>query len=92
MHVDDEIKEERWNRFMKVQQQISTEKLAEKVGSTIEIIIDEANEEVIIGRSAADAPEIDGLVYVETKEEIELGEIISAKVVKSDEYDLFASF
>ena len=92
LHVDDEIKEERWNRFMKVQQQISTEKLAEKVGSTIEIIIDEANEEVIIGRSAADAPEIDGLVYVETKEEIELGEIISAKVVKSDEYDLFASF
>ena len=92
LHVDDEIKEERWNRFMKVQQQISTEKLAEKVGSTIEIIIDEANEEVIIGRSAADAPEIDGLVYVETKEEIELGEIISAKVVNSDEYDLFASF
>ena len=92
MHVDDEIKEERWNRFMKVQQQISTEKLAEKVGNTIEIIIDEANEEVIIGRSTADAPEIDGLVYVETKEEIELGEIISAKVVKSDEYDLFASF
>ena len=91
MHVDDEIKEERWNRFMKVQQQISTEKLAEKVGNTIEIIIDEANEEVIIGRSTADAPEIDGLVYVETKEEIELGEIISAKVVKSDEYDLFAS-
>jgi len=91
MHVDDEIKEERWNRFMKVQQQISTEKLAEKVGSTIEIIIDEANEEVIIGRSTADAPEIDGLVYVETKEEIELGEIISAKVVKSDEYDLFVS-
>ena len=91
MHVDDEIKEERWNRFMKVQQQISTEKLAEKVGNTIEIIIDEANEEVIIGRSTADAPEIDGLVYVETKEEIELGEIISAKVVKSDEYDLFVS-
>ena len=91
LHVDDEIKEERWNRFMKVQQQISTEKLAEKVGNTIEIIIDEANEEVIIGRSTADAPEIDGLVYVETKEEIELGEIISAKVVKSDEYDLFVS-
>ena len=89
--IDDETKEERWNRFMEVQQQISTQKLAEKVGSTIEVIIDDTNEEVVIGRSTADAPEIDGLVYIETNEEIESGEIVSAKITKSNEYDLFAS-
>ena len=89
--IDDETKEERWNRFMEVQQQISTQKLAEKVGSTIEVIIDDTNEEVVIGPSKADAPESDALVYIATNEEIESGEIVSAKITKSNEYDLFAS-
>ena len=60
--VPEEVKEERWNRFMQLQQQISAERLQEKVGREILVIIDEVDEEGAIGRSMADAPEIDGAV------------------------------
>ncbi len=91
-HVPDELKEERWNRFMALQQEISTGRLAEKVGTTIDVIIDEVSEEGIIGRSTADAPEIDGLVYIESSEPLQAGDIVNVQVSNSDEYDLYATF
>ncbi|NKB32407.1 MAG: 30S ribosomal protein S12 methylthiotransferase RimO [Pseudomonadales bacterium] len=89
--VADELKEERWNRFMEVQQQISTARLAEKVGTTVQVIVDEVNEEGIVGRSTADAPEIDGLVYIDTDQQLDPGDIVTVTVTEADAYDLFGT-
>jgi ribosomal protein S12 methylthiotransferase len=89
-HVPDEVKQERWQRFMEVQQRISAERLAQKIGNTIEVLIDEINEEGIIGRSHADAPEIDGAVFIRPVAGLAVGDIISARVSAADDYDLFA--
>jgi len=88
-HVPQDIIEERWNRFMEVQQGISAERLKRKIGKTIEVLIDEVTQEGIIGRSHADAPEIDGLVHVESKGRVLPGTIVKVKIDDSDEYDLF---
>ncbi len=60
----EEVKEERYHRFMATQQRISAARLQAKVGRTIKVLIDEVDEEGAIGRSFADAPEIDGAVYL----------------------------
>ncbi len=86
--VPEEVKEERWHRFMQVQQAISTAKLKAKVGRTLPVIIDELTENGYIGRSSADAPEIDGTVHV-TGKGLKQGDIVNVKITKSDEYDLF---
>ncbi|MDD9959725.1 MAG: 30S ribosomal protein S12 methylthiotransferase RimO [Gammaproteobacteria bacterium] len=91
-HVADELKAERWNRFMATQQEISISKLADKIGTSADVIIDQVNDEGVIGRSTADAPEIDGLVYIETSEALEPGDIITVQVNNANEYDLFATF
>lgn len=90
--VPDEVKEERWQRFMEKQAEISEKRLAAKVGKTIEVIVDETSVEGAIARSAADAPEIDGVVYVDTGDNsaIQCGERIKVKVTGSDNYDLWA--
>ena len=89
--VPEEVKEERWNRFMQLQQQISAERLQEKVGREILVIIDEVDEEGAIGRSMADAPEIDGAVYLNGETNVKPGDIIRVKVENADEYDLWGS-
>jgi len=89
--VPEEIKEERWNRFMQLQQQISAERLQEKVGREILVIIDEVDEEGAIGRSMADAPEIDGAVYLNGETKVKPGDIVRVKVENADEYDLWGS-
>ncbi|WP_108650740.1 30S ribosomal protein S12 methylthiotransferase RimO [Dongshaea marina] len=89
--VSDEVKEERFHRFMALQQEISTEKLAEKVGKTLPVIIDEIDEEGAIGRSMADAPEIDGLVYLNGTTKLEVGQIYPVTIEHSDAYDLWGS-
>ncbi|MBF23230.1 MAG: 30S ribosomal protein S12 methylthiotransferase RimO [Pusillimonas sp.] len=88
--VPDEIKQDRWERFMAHQQAISTERLKQKVGKEIDVLIDEMEEEGAIGRSSADAPEIDGNVYVTTDRKLKAGEIVRVRVTDSDEYDLYA--
>ncbi|CAM5182022.1 30S ribosomal protein S12 methylthiotransferase RimO [Oligella ureolytica] len=89
--VPEEIKQERWERFMAHQQGISAAKLQKKIGRTIEVLIDELNEHgIAIGRSAADAPEIDGVVYVDSPYELKAGEIVTCVVTDADAYDLFA--
>lgn len=92
--VSEEVKEERFHRFMQLQQKISTERLQMKVGKTITVIIDEVDEQGIISRSQADAPEIDGLVYINEKPPINIqpGMLVKVKVTHSDEYDLWAEF
>jgi ribosomal protein S12 methylthiotransferase len=88
--VPDEVKQERWDRFMAHQQAISTERLAARVGKEIEVLIDEVDEDGAIGRSSADAPEIDGCVYVDSKTTLKPGDKVRVRVTDSDEYDLWA--
>jgi len=88
--VPEDVKQERWERFMAHQQLISAERLQQKIGKTIQVLIDEVDEEGPIGRSMADAPEIDGNVYINTEETLQPGDIVSVKVFDADEYDLWA--
>ena len=89
--VPAEVTEERWHRFMTVQQEISAKRLESKVGRTMDVIIDEVDEEGAIGRSKGDAPEIDGTVQIEDATDLKPGEIVRAEITGSDEYDLFAA-
>ena len=89
-HVPAEIQQERLERFMQVQAEISAEKLKEKIGKTVTVLVDNVEDGVVIARSAADAPEIDGLVYIEDAEGLSIGEFVDIKVIRSDEYDLWA--
>ena len=90
-HVPDEIKQQRWERFMEVQQRISAAKLQQKIGREIDVLIDEVDEEGAIGRSMADAPEIDGAVYLTDTFDVAPGQIVRCIVDDADEYDLWAS-
>ena len=86
--VPDEVKEQRWNRFMQAQQKISTRRLKRKVGTRQKVIIDAIGPTVSKGRSMADAPEIDGAVYVASHRPLRVGEIATVKIERADEYDL----
>ncbi len=88
-HVPDDVKQDRWERFMQKQQEISTAKLAKKVGRVMSVIIDEVDEEGAIGRTQGDAPEIDGAVYLNEEFDVQVGDIIKVKIEHSDEYDLW---
>jgi ribosomal protein S12 methylthiotransferase len=89
--VDEDVKEERYARFMEKQQAISTNKLKAKIGTTMSVLIDEVDEEGAIGRTFADAPEIDGMVYLNGETTLEAGQLVDVKIDHSDEYDLWAS-
>jgi len=86
--VADEVKEERWHRFMQAQQKISARRLKRKVGTRQQVIIDEVGPSVAKGRSMADAPEIDGAVYLTSRRPLRVGEIVTAKIERADQYDL----
>ena len=90
-HVPAEVKQERWDRFMEKAQVISEAKLAAKVGSTIDVIIDDIDEDGIATcRTKADAPEIDGNLFIdEGTEGLKVGEIVSVEVDEAGEYDLW---
>lgn len=89
--VPAEVQEERFQRFMELQQQVSIRKLARKVGKEMLVLIDEVDEEGATGRSAADAPEIDGLVYLNGETGLKPGDIVKVRIDEADEYDLWAS-
>ena len=91
--VPEDIKEERFHRFMQLQQEISAERLKQKIGQTLDVIVDEIDDEGIIGRTKADAPEVDGLVYIEnlTGTPVKVGEFIKVTITHSDEYDLWGT-
>jgi ribosomal protein S12 methylthiotransferase len=88
--VADEVKEERWHRFMQAQQKISAAKLAAKVGREIDVIVDAVEKGHAVARSKADAPEIDGNVFVAPATGIKVGDIVKVRVEKASEYDLEA--
>lgn len=100
-HVPQEVIEDRWNRFMAVQQKISSKRLKKKIGKTMPVLIDSVMPEgsrssseavahyKIIGRSYADAPEIDGVVHVQSKGRVLVGTIVKVLIEDSDEYDLY---
>ncbi|WP_445682079.1 30S ribosomal protein S12 methylthiotransferase RimO [Radicibacter daui] len=87
--VPEEVKEERWHRFMAAQQEVSTQRLATRVGRTLDVLIDEVDEEGAVGRSYADAPEIDGSVFLNGESELKVGDMVKATIFESDEYDLW---
>jgi len=90
-HVAEEIKQERWERFMETAQAISVDKLAAKVGSLQEVIVDEIDEDGIATcRTKADAPEIDGNLFIdEGTEAVSVGDIVTVEVDEAGEYDLW---
>ncbi|WP_133138459.1 30S ribosomal protein S12 methylthiotransferase RimO [Legionella genomosp. 1] len=90
--VPDEVKEERYHRFMQLQAEISRNKLAEKVGSIQTVLVDSVDDEQIIARSKSDAPEIDGLVYLPPDSQVTAGQLLDVEIVDSDDYDLYAAF
>jgi ribosomal protein S12 methylthiotransferase len=91
--LPDEVREERRQRFMQVQEDISAKRLQRKVGKTLKVLIDAVNQDGGIGRSMADAPEIDGVVYVAPVEKpwkrYKVGDIISVKITGADQHDLW---
>jgi ribosomal protein S12 methylthiotransferase len=89
-HIPPEVQEERLARLMMLQAEISAEKLAHKVGQTIPVIVDEIGEDGAIARTQGDAPEVDGVVYIEQASELQIGQITTVRIVDSDEYDLWA--
>jgi ribosomal protein S12 methylthiotransferase len=89
-HVPEALKQERYDRFMEVQQRISSARLQAKVGQELEVLIDEVNDDEAIGRSKADAPEIDGKVYLQYPEGLQPGDVVTVTIEEADDYDLFA--
>ena len=88
-HVPPEVQQERLARLMLLQEEISEERLARKVGKTLTVLIDEVDEEGAIARSSADAPEIDGLVYIENGQQLNVGDFVEVKITDSDTHDLW---
>ena len=91
--LPDEVREDRRRRFMEVQEDISRARLARKVGKTVKVLIDTVNADGGIGRSSADAPEIDGAVYVapatKTWKRYKVGDIVSVRISGADAHDLW---
>jgi ribosomal protein S12 methylthiotransferase len=88
--VPEEVKAERYERFMAAQREVSEDVLGGLVDETIEVLIDEVDEDGAVGRSMWDAPEIDGSVYIEDADGLAPGDLVRATVVASDDYDLWA--
>ncbi len=87
--VPEEVKTQRWNRFMKKQQAISASRQQKRVGRRIEVIIDESGGLTAKGRSVWDAPEIDGNVHLTSRRPIRVGDIVTARIERADAYDLY---
>ena len=87
--IDEDIKLERQSKIMELQQQISASSNSEKVNKVYDVLIEEKVEDgVYLGRTYMDSPEIDGVVYVHSKEELSPGTFVSVKISNYLEYDL----
>jgi ribosomal protein S12 methylthiotransferase len=87
--VSEAVKQERWDAFMAKQQTISAAKLAKKVGTTQTVLVDEVEGDRAVGRSMADAPEIDGVVYITAPPGLKPGDLVEGEVSAADDYDLW---
>ena len=94
--VPEDVKDTRYHRFMEVQAEISAKRLEAKIGKTMQVLVDEIRESeegdiALVARSSADAPEIDGLVFIENPPaSIKPGQFVTVKIIDADEYDLYA--
>ncbi len=89
-HVPEELQQERWERFMEKAQEISEAKLQAKVGTIQQVIVDEVDEQGATCRTKADAPEIDGNLFIdEGFEELQPGDMVTVEVEEASEYDLW---
>ena len=89
--VPEEEKEQRWHRFMARQQKISAAKLAKKVGKRLSVIVDDATGATAKGRTRHDAPEIDGVVHLQSRRRLRTGDVVTARIDRADAYDLHGS-
>ena len=88
-HVPEDLKQDRYARLMTLQQKVSSNRLAQKIGRDLDVMIDEVDEEGAIGRGPGDAPEIDGAVYLNGETNLSPGDIVRVHITHSDEYDLW---
>ena len=90
--ISEDIKQQRWEIFMETARKISTEKLARKIGNEIEVIVDEVDDEGAVCRTKADAPEIDGNLFIEENfDKISVGDILKVHVTAASDYDLWGT-
>jgi ribosomal protein S12 methylthiotransferase len=89
-HIAPEVQQERLARLMLLQEEISEQRLKRKIGKTMKVLVDKVNEEGAIARSSADAPEIDGVVYIENGQQLTPGPVVPVKIIASDTHDLWA--
>jgi ribosomal protein S12 methylthiotransferase len=87
--VPEEVKQDRLEQFMAVQAEISAERLSEKVGRSMQVLVDEVDEEGVIARGPGDAPEIDGLIYLPPSDILQPGDFVDVEITHSDEHDLW---
>lgn len=88
-HIPPDVQEERLGRLMQLQAEISAERLKLKIGKTMQVLIDEVDDEGAIARSFADAPDIDGVVYINDGQDLEVGQFVTVRITDSDEHDLW---
>ncbi|MCP3669765.1 MAG: 30S ribosomal protein S12 methylthiotransferase RimO [Gammaproteobacteria bacterium] len=89
--IPEAVKQERLARFMQVQEQVSRERLQAKIGTRMVVLVDEVEDEKIVARSSADAPEIDGSVIIEGGWELDPGDFVEVEITAAGEHDLFAT-
>jgi len=89
-HIPPEVQQERLARLMLLQEEISEERLKRKIGTTMRVLVDEVDDEGAVARSSADAPEIDGLVFINEGQQLNVGDFVEVKITHSDEHDLWA--
>jgi ribosomal protein S12 methylthiotransferase len=87
--IPQEVREERRARFMAVQEKISARRLQQKIGKTLAVLIDESGEKGAVGRSNADAPQIDGAVHINKSRGLKPGDLVQVRVTRSDAHDLY---
>ena len=87
--VAEDVKQQRYDRFMQLQQNISTARLRGRIGQTLQVLIESRDEDRWIGRSYADAPEIDGLVIIHSEQDLHIGEFYPIEITDTDEYDCY---
>ena len=88
-HIPPEVQQERLARLMLLQEEISEARLKRNIGKTIIVLVDEVDEEGAIARSSADAPDIDGLVYIENGQQLRVGDFVEVNIIDSDTHDLW---
>ncbi len=88
--VPDQLKQERWDRFMEAQARISAARMQKRIGRELEVLVDAVENDVAVARSSADAPEIDGNVIIEGANGVRAGDLVRVRAQSADDYDLYA--